>query len=558
MSQLHVALLQLRAFDLHEHAAAWDELLRRIDEAGAGNPDLIVTPEASYPAYFLGSRAAYDAAGLLSDAEVETALAERARRFGCTIAAGLVRRDPASGALHNALVLFGPNGMVIGRYAKAFLWHFDRDWFVPGDRFPVFEVAGVPVGLTICADQRLPEIARTYAVSGARLLIVATAWVASGREAAALTSPQVEYIVPTRALENGCWVVAAGKVGTEAGSIIYAGRSGAVSPAGRWVAQAPADQPGVLTVTINLEEASGPPVARRPALYADAALPGSVSAAAAQAAAPLAVGPATTRVAAATIATAPSAVELAEAVRRLVRAVAAQGAALVVLPDFAGLDPRGIAHREFLPIIEALASETGTLIAVGLAERDNGRTYKTAFLVGADSLLAAHRQTHLTAAEAAAGFTAGDAPPPIVETPFAHMGLLAGAEGLAPELARGLRLRGAEVIVWSAAAIGPDSGGGPGLRGVARTRANENRCYIVAAGGPSTAGGAYIVDPTGAVLAEPPAGLAMAISADINRAVTRWQQMAPGANPIRDRHPERFAALFTPPSPEARASTEGP
>ena len=52
MGALNVALLQLRAFDLDQHQAAWRELLARIDEAAAldPHPDLIVTPECSYPA----------------------------------------------------------------------------------------------------------------------------------------------------------------------------------------------------------------------------------------------------------------------------------------------------------------------------------------------------------------------------------------------------------------------------------------------------------------------------------------------------------------------------
>ena len=92
---LDVALLQLRAFGLADHEAAWAELLRRVDEAATATgdaPDLIVAPEASYPAYYLHSRAAYEAARVLSDGEVEATLAARAARYGTTIVVGLVQR----------------------------------------------------------------------------------------------------------------------------------------------------------------------------------------------------------------------------------------------------------------------------------------------------------------------------------------------------------------------------------------------------------------------------------------------------------------------------------
>src|SRR5688572_28121853 len=208
---LIVALLQLRAFDLAQHRAAWDDLLHHIDEAGAldPHPDLIVLPEASYPAYFLHSRATYDAAGVLPDSEVLGALAERAHRHGSAIVAGLVLHGEeglaATGMLENASVLFAPEGTVQGRTAKSFLWHFDREWFAPGGRYPVFDVAGGHAGLLVCADARLPEIPRALAVGGAEVIVDCTAWVASGRDARELSSPQVDYLVPARAIENGTW-----------------------------------------------------------------------------------------------------------------------------------------------------------------------------------------------------------------------------------------------------------------------------------------------------------------------------------------------------------------
>src|SRR5688572_11722 len=163
---LTVALLQLRAFDLAQHREAWDDLLRHIDEAAAldPHPDLIVLPEASYPAYFLHSRATYDAAGVLPDSEVVGVLAERAHRHGSAIAAGLVLHGDdgplTTGMLENASVLLAPDGTVQGRTAKSFLWHFDREWFAPGARYPVFDIAGAQAGLLVCADARLPEIPR--------------------------------------------------------------------------------------------------------------------------------------------------------------------------------------------------------------------------------------------------------------------------------------------------------------------------------------------------------------------------------------------------------------
>jgi predicted amidohydrolase len=563
--RLDVALLQLRAFELADHEAAWAELLRRIDEAaeppaGRPRPRLIVAPEASYPAYYLHSRADYDAAGVLPDAEVEAVLGERAAGHGVAIAAGLVQRDP-DGGLRNAAVLFAPSGEVVARSAKRFLWHFDGQWFSPGEGSPVVEVGtehgvgGVRCGLFICADGRLPEIPRALAAAGAELLIDPTAWVSSGRDAAALSNPQVDYMLAARAIENGAWIVAADKVGTEAGTVVYAGRSGVVDPSGRWRVQAPSDEAGVVRYAIDLDEARGAPVPRRPELYEGAAVPGGASRAAELAREPLAAEDGVLRVAAAALEASPSAVKLMEQARSLARTLATQDAELLVLPDLARADPHALSPRELLPLLEALSAETGLMLAVTLAERPGAadgepqRSYKTLYVLDRGALLGAYRQTHLDEAEREAGFTPGDEPPPVLETRLGALGVLAGRDALAPELARALKLGGAELIAWCGSPL--PGAAGEAVRALARTRAAENRVYLVAAAGADPSGGAYVVEPSGSVAAESLAGEPMAVAADANRALARWHRMAPHTDPILAHHPEAFPELYgAPASPQ--------
>ena len=547
---LRVALLQLRAFDLAEHEAAWDELLRRIDEAAEAGPDLVVLPEASYPAYYLGSRAAYDDAAILPDEEVETALAERARRHGVAIAAGLVQRH-SDGGLRNAAVLFAPSG-IVGQAAKRFLWHFDRSWFTPGEASPVLEVGPARCGLFVCADGRVPEITRSLAVAGAELLIDCTAWVSSGRDPAALSNPQVDYMLAARAIENGAWIVVADKVGTEAGSIVYAGRSGVVDPRGRWRVQAPSDRPGVVHYELDLDEATGPLVARRPELYADAAVPGAQSRAAERAREPLGGEDAVVRVAAAAVDASPSALELMECVRSLARTLATQGVELLVLPDLAGADAHALSQRELLPLLEGLTAETGLMLAIGLVEREGARSHKTLYLFDRGTVLASYRQAHLDEAERAAGFAPGDEPPPVVESRLGALGLLVGHDALAPEVARSLKLRGAEIVAWCARPL--DGATPDAVRVLARTRAAENRSYVVAAAGASEAGGAYVVEPSGAVAAEALAGQPLAVAADAHRGLARWHRWAPQTDPILDHRPAAYPELYGPAAPRPPGS----
>ena len=529
---LRVALVQLEARDLADHKRAWDELLHAIDDAATHEPQLIVLPEASYPAYFLQSREAYEAEDLHSDKHILDTLGERAAQHGAHLAVGLVLHSP-SGSLQNACVLFDPTGREVGRYAKSFLWHFDRSWFEAGDHFPVFqlqipELGEVRAGILICSDSRLEEIPRAYAVEGARLIIDPTAWVSAGRDPTRLSNPQIEFLMPARAIENGAWVVCADKTGSEARSLVYAGQSGVIDPRGNWAVRAPSNGSGIVIHDLNLDAALGPPIERRPELYRDLATPIDDSEAARLAREPLIAEDAAARVAGAAMDALPSAVELVEGARQLVRAATAQDAALVVLPDLAGSDSRAVTKRECLPLLEALAAECSTIIAAVLAERSGSKTYKTQYLISPSGVIAAHRQTHLSERERQAGFSAGDERPPVVETLIGRVGLLSGVEGLVPELAQSLKLRGAELIAWSAGNIGAP------LRTIARARALEHHYYVVAAGHCADDGGGYVVAPAGAVLTETLPGEAMVMTADMNRVLARWNDMAPRTNPLRD------------------------
>ncbi len=541
---LRLALLQLPAFELADHEAAWQEVLRRIDEAAAGAPagppDLIVLPEASYPAYYLHSREAYEAANVYADDEVEEIIGEHAARHGCAIAVGLVQRgggDAADGGLlRNVAVLFGRDGRVAARQPKRFLWHFDRHWFTPGEAGAPVALEGAPTGtaeavgqagLFICSDGRLPEITRELALGGAELLVDCTAWVSSGRDPAALSNPQVDYMLAARAIENGAWIAAADKVGVEADSIVYAGRSGVVDPRGRWRAQAPSDSPGIVHAVVDLDEASGPPVEPRLELYGGVALPGE-----SLADPHLPVDEEIVRVAAAAIEVTPSAVALMERLRALVGTLATQGAELVVLPDLARADAHALAEAELLPLLRTLSRDAGVMLAVGLAERAGGATYKRLSLLDGGEVIASCRQAHLDGAERAAGYSPGADPPPLVETRLGRIGLLLAGDGLAPEPARGLRLQGAELLVWCAQplpGLAPEA-----LRALARTRAAENRVWLAASAGPEEAGGAYVVDPSGAVAAEALAGRPIAVAADVHRELARWTRVAPGTDPIAE------------------------
>jgi predicted amidohydrolase len=534
---VRVALVQLRAFDLEEAAEGLRHTLEMVDRAAAERPDLIVLPEATYPAYFLRSREEYRRARPLdADGLLRTFGGKAAQHRAC-LAVGVA--FPSDEEVTNSALLFAPDGSLAGRYDKSFLWHFDRHWFRGGAHYPVFHTPLGRLGLLICADGRLPEIARCLTLRGARVIVDSTAWVSWGRQPSELSNPQPEYMMPARALENGVWVVAAGKVGIEAGSIVYCGRSCVIDPRGRTLASAGTEEETVLTFDLDPAEATGPPFARRPDLYSALTVPTEELPAARLPEEPLAVEAGSRRLAVLQATLPSSGAVFLEDARRWVETLRRQDTDLLLFPATPVQHLGAYRAPDLLPSLQALSAQSGVMLGVTLSEGAAGARYRTFYLVDGGEVLLAHRQSHHDSDTAAAGVALGDEPCPVVPTRVGNVGILLCAEGFVPEVARSLMLRGAEVLLWPADAPRFDAWA------VARCRADENRVYMAVATARTVEGGACVVDPTGRVVASALAGREMACSAQVNRALTRWKDMAPGTNVVLGRRPETYGVLLS-------------
>jgi predicted amidohydrolase len=257
-----IAVCQLAGRDLAYAPSNLAACMRLVTEAGRRGAEIAVLPEGAYPGYVLGS-ADRARAAIAAGPEPLATFGALARRERLTLVAGIVVEAP--GGLHNAAITFGPDGAVLGVTAKRFLWHFDADWFVAGDDSPVVVAAPATIGAMVCADARLPEIARTLAVRGAALICEPTAWVTS--RPGEPTNSQPEFLVAARAIENGVVVAAASKCGFEGDTVAYAGRSMVVGPDGEVLVEASIDREEVVVADVDLSGLPAPPVVRRPDLY---------------------------------------------------------------------------------------------------------------------------------------------------------------------------------------------------------------------------------------------------------------------------------------------------
>jgi predicted amidohydrolase len=139
-------------------------------------------------------------------------------------------------------------GKVISTYRKIHL--YDALGFRESDKLKSGSKISRPVktsigkiGMMICYDLRFPEISRSLATSGSEVLVAPSAWVKGNmKEEHWLT------INKTRAIENGCYIVAPDQVGN-----IYCGRSIVVDPYGKILLDMKKKQ-GISYVYIDLKK----------------------------------------------------------------------------------------------------------------------------------------------------------------------------------------------------------------------------------------------------------------------------------------------------------------
>ena len=541
MSRFGACCIQLPAYSIDDPVDHWPEVLDRIDEALLLEPRVIVLPECTYPAYFLKSRPALRQGTRTPTWSALEAISRKAAQGRCLIAIGLVEEEGE--AIYNSAFLVGSHGGLVGRCRKSFLWHFDRGWFSPGVGWQTYDTELGSIGMLICADGRMPEIARILAVQGAQILLNPTAWVSSGATMAELSNPQFDLLMPMRAIENGLWVLSANKHGVEAQSIVYCGKSCIIDPQGRKRAVAGTDQTEIICAEVDLDDGRSTTCldGRHPHAYWILSEPTRRLPAFRKISLP-ARADNTLSVSALQIPGSNVGQYLGH-IETLGEVLAPQDVDLAVCPALEpGLEIAGTyddaQREETTQRIGELAARTGTVYLVELLQREGDRLYKAAAFISPEGLVGEYRQVHLRPDERTV-FTPGSSLTSICNIKGADVGVLMSTDMYLPESARCLMLAGADLIVWMNYSVLPYD------MVFLRGRALENRVYMVHADSVSAEkpGISAIVSPEGQIMARALQDRELAISAQIFYPLARNKNMAPNTNALLGRMPEAYSLL---------------
>jgi predicted amidohydrolase len=549
-----------RLGDVHHNIEVSTHLVNEAVRQGA---ELVVLPECMNTGYLFDSADHCRAlAESVPDGAFVSAMSALARRHDIFIASGITEWDAARGRIFNSGIMLDRKGEVAVHYHKQFLATHDQNWFSFGERgCPVVDTDLGRIGLMICFDGRIPEIARSLALQGAEIIVDMANFFAMD---------QADMWGPARSYENGVWLLAATKAGYER-SIYYPGGSMIVDPNGRVVAKMPYDRHGVIVADVVPELAHDKTIYaandkfadRRPATYGILVKNYQDTPVFKTAHEPVVPARATSKVAAVQI-------HVTENVRSddvfaMVDHAAKLGVQVLTLPEYAligtwaptSADAERAADgaKTHIGAAAQIAKRYGCVIALPTVVREAGRLGVATVVLGPDGAEAGrYRKTHLTAEERDWA-CAGDSYP-VFETPFGRLGIMSGDDALFPETSRCLAAAAADIVLWPAAMREPFE-----RELIAVPRAADNRVAVVIANRLDSPypGGSVVVPPSGFPLWDinqaAPRSLVMGavMPMFVDLAVCRQKQMIPKVDMFANRLTQTYAALVEA-SPRAQAA----
>jgi NAD+ synthase (glutamine-hydrolysing) len=245
MRTLRLGLAQVNTTigDLEGNAA---KVLEYVDRARAQGVDLISFPELTITGYppedlLLRPQFIEDNVGTL-------------RRVveGCRGITAVVGFVDSNEDIYNAAAVIH-DGRLVDVYHKHFLPNYgvfdENRYFQSGDRFPVYVVAGVGVGVSVCEDIWYPgDPTRAQAQAGAQIIINI-----NGSPYHMGKRLFREQMLATRASDYAVFVCYTNQVGGQ-DELVFDGASMVLSPWGELLTRAVAFQEELLVYDVNLEE----------------------------------------------------------------------------------------------------------------------------------------------------------------------------------------------------------------------------------------------------------------------------------------------------------------
>src|SRR5947209_4070034 len=244
------AMVQMRTGLLPEPSL--EQGIKLIREAKAQGADYVLTPEVSNMMQ-LNRKALFEHLATQEDDKSLKAYRALAAELKIHLHVGSLALKFSPEKAVNRSFLIGPDGNLLASYDKIHMFDIDLPGgesyresanYQPGETAVISDLPWGRIGLTICYDVRFPALYRALAEAGAAFISVPSAFTVRTGEA------HWQTLLRARAIENGCFILAAAQAGRhESGRETY-GHSLIVDPWGVVLAEA-GIEPGIVIATID-------------------------------------------------------------------------------------------------------------------------------------------------------------------------------------------------------------------------------------------------------------------------------------------------------------------
>ena len=211
---MKVAALQLCASD--DPVANLAHTLSMVQQASEAGAQFIATPEVTN-CVSSSRRRQNKVLALQENDHTLAAMCTAAARFGVWISVGsLALKLPDDDRFTNRSFMIDPSGQIVAQYDKIHMFdvtlseteqYRESDGYRAGDHAVIADTAFGKIGMTICYDIRFPHLYRGLAKSGASILLIPAAFAQPTGRA------HWEVLLRARAIETGCYVIAAAQTG---------------------------------------------------------------------------------------------------------------------------------------------------------------------------------------------------------------------------------------------------------------------------------------------------------------------------------------------------------
>jgi len=241
---MRVALAQFTP-RLADKQANLERIIGYMNEAKNQQADVVVFPELGLTGYSVGEQLE-EIAETLEGPSIQRLQAE-CRNAG--IAAVVSFPERRENQFHISTVWIAEDGTLAGVYRKTHLFDKEKNYFTPGQEWPVVETRFGRIGMMICFDLEFPEVARLLRLNGAEMIVVNTANMVPYQR-------YQQVFMQSRAMENEIPLVICNRLGQE-GDLEFFGDSMAVDHEGNILLHM-GQKEGVQSVDVRLDSARDP------------------------------------------------------------------------------------------------------------------------------------------------------------------------------------------------------------------------------------------------------------------------------------------------------------